>query len=134
MHIVRLNSFEFPGGAERFLLSQCGKLGVKFADKTHLVNQIIFSLLIFPVKFAGRRLDYPVLKHLRTNSGPECIFMCVTEHDCCRSVNYGKKPHSGGEKNCQLLLGLASEKPDLLINDTNFHHYILLQPNRVSDA
>ena len=65
-------------------------------------------------------------------SGAECILLCMLEDECCQSVNYRKS--CAGQKNCELLRTLASEKPEVLEKDVNFDHYVLLQPKRVSDC
>ncbi|CAB3977854.1 Hypothetical predicted protein [Paramuricea clavata] len=76
----------------------------------------------------GNRLNSTVIKYVHTNTGLQCIFLCVQLDKSCRSINFRKI--SNGEKNCELLRDVHSEKPDLLLNDDQFDYYLLLDPNR----
>lgn len=76
-----------------------------------------------------------VLQHLHVKSGTECIYLCLLKHKCCRSVNYRKNDACNEMLNCELLhdKGTDAERSGLLTPGSNFDHYVLLQPNRVSE-
>ena len=48
----------------------------------------------------------------------------------CTSINF--KKNTVCEDNCEFLNDLSSEKPELLLKDEKFDHYVLLNPKRVS--
>jgi hypothetical protein len=75
-------------------------------------------------------LNSKVIKYLHSHSGVQCIFLCVSEDTSCRSINFRKT--SNCDKNCELLKDVASERPELLLKNEQFDHYILLNPKRVS--
>ncbi|XP_028401149.1 sushi, von Willebrand factor type A, EGF and pentraxin domain-containing protein 1-like [Dendronephthya gigantea] len=83
----------------------------------------------FDGNYEDRRLNNTrVLQYLRSNSGPECVLQCLNRDKCCRSINYKKS--SQCEKNCELLSETGAEKPDRLVEDHEYDHYVLLQPSR----
>jgi hypothetical protein len=59
--------------------------------------------------------------------------MCVNEDGCCISVNYKKNSLYDEKENCELLHVTSAEEPGLLEVHIDYDHYVLLQPNRVSD-
>ncbi len=54
----------------------------------------------------------------------------MREDESCRSVNFRKT--SNGDKNCEFLTDVHSERPEFLLKDEQFDHYILLNPSRVN--
>ena len=76
------------------------------------------------------------MKRLRATSGIECILMCVNEDGCCRSVNYKKnyRYRNDEKENCELLHVTPAEEPGLLEVHIDYDHFVLLQPNRVSEG
>lgn len=53
---------------------------------------------------------------------------CVVYGKSCRSVNYNKASDFG--KNCEFLQDVSWEKPDLLLKNESYDHYLLLNcPN-----
>lgn len=59
------------------------------------------------------------------------MLLCLQD-DCCRSVNYKKRCLlSENSTNCELLHGVAAERPEQLKPDENFNHLVILQPNKV---
>ena len=64
----------------------------------------------------------------------QCIFMCLNEDRCCRSINYKKNSLCDEKKNCELLHVTPAEEPELLEEHPDYDHYVLLQPNRVSEG
>ncbi len=86
--------------------------------------------LLFAQNFVkGYRLNSTVTKYVHARTGVECIFLCMREDKSCRSINFRKI--SSCDKNCELLRDVDSEKPELLLQDEQFDHYILLGPSRV---
>ena len=77
----------------------------------------------------GHRLNSTVLKYVHAHTGLECIFLCMREDESCRSVNFRKT--SNGDKNCEFLTDVHSEKPEFLLKDEQYDYYILLDPSRV---
>ncbi|CAB3998829.1 RNA-directed DNA polymerase from transposon BS [Paramuricea clavata] len=61
----------------------------------------------------------------------ECIFMCLNEDGCCRSVNYKKNSLCDEKENCELPHVTPAEEPGLLKEHPDYDHYVLLQPNRI---
>ncbi|XP_028401168.1 sushi, von Willebrand factor type A, EGF and pentraxin domain-containing protein 1-like [Dendronephthya gigantea] len=83
----------------------------------------------FDGNYENRRLNNTrVLQYLHSNSGPECVLQCLNRDKCCRSINYKKS--SQCEKNCELLSETGAEKPERLVEDHEYNHYVLLQPSR----
>lgn len=95
-----------------------------------IILVLFFVFITFNIFIKGNRLNSTVIKYVHTNTGLQCIFLCVQLDKSCRSINFRKI--SNGEKNCELLRDVHSEKPDLLLNDDQFDYYLLLDPNRVS--
>ena len=60
--------------------------------------------------------------------------MCVNEDGCCRSVNYKKNSLNDEKENCELLHVTPAEEHGLLEVHIDYDHYVLLQPNRVSEC
>ena len=80
--------------------------------------------------FEGHRLNSPVTKYTRAQTGAECVMKCMVEDTSCRSVNFNK--HSKCEKNCEFLLDVSSEKQELLLVNASYDYLILTNPERVS--
>jgi hypothetical protein len=91
---------------------------------------VMIVFLLFVQNLKGHRLNTTVIKYIHAHTGVECVLLCLNEDSSCRSTNFGKTSNS--DKNCELLRDVHSEKPDLLLNDDQFDHYQLLDPNRVS--
>jgi hypothetical protein len=91
---------------------------------------VMIVFLLFVQNLKGHRLNTTVIKYIHAHTGVECVLLCLNEDTSCRSTNFGKTSNS--DKNCELLRDVHSEKPDLLLNDDQFDHYQLLDPNRVS--
>ena len=70
------------------------------------------------------------MKYVHAHTGVECVFLCMREDESCRSVNFRKT--SNGDKNCEFLTDVHSERPEFLLKDEQFDHYILLNPSRVN--
>ena len=91
---------------------------------------VMIVFLLFVQNLKGHRLNTTVIKYVHADTGVECVLLCLNEDTSCRSTNFRKTSNS--DKNCELLRDVHSEKPDLLLNDDQFDHYQLLDPNRVS--
>ena len=78
----------------------------------------------------GYRLNSTVMKYVHAPSAVECVFLCVSEDESCRSINFRKASNS--DKNCELLKDVDSERPELLLQDEKFDYFLLLDPNRKS--
>jgi hypothetical protein len=91
----------------------------------------MFLFLLFVQNLKGHRLNTTaVIKYVHAVTGVECVLLCLSEDTSCRSTNFRKTSNS--DKNCELLRDVHAEKPDLLLEDVQFDHYQLLDPNRVS--
>jgi hypothetical protein len=60
--------------------------------------------------------------------------MCVNEDGCCRSVNYKKNSLYDEKENCELLHVTPVDEPGLIEVHPDYDHYVLLEPNRVSEG
>ena len=97
--------------------------------KYESVFKLLESNCSFPC-FKGYRLNGTVIKFVDASSAVECVLRCVNEDETCRSINFRKNSNCG--RNCEFLNDIASEKPDLLVQDEKFDYYVLLNPRRVS--
>ncbi|CAB4031676.1 Hypothetical predicted protein, partial [Paramuricea clavata] len=84
--------------------------------------------LLFVQNLKGHRLNTTVIKYVHADFGVQCVLLCLNEDTSCRSTNFRKTSNS--DKNCELLRDVHSEKPDLLLEDVQFDHFQLLDPNR----
>ena len=119
------------------LTTQIGQMASVFLRIT-LLSLIFLSLqtfggglhVCFDGTKEGYRLNSRVIKYVHAQTGAECVMLCMTEEKSCRSVNFRKTLSC--EKNCELLENVASERPELLLEDEIFDHYLLLDANRKS--
>jgi hypothetical protein len=91
---------------------------------------VMILFLLFVQNLKGHRLNTTVIKYVHAVTGVQCVLLCLNEDTSCRSTNFRKTSNS--DKNCELLREVHAEKPDLLLEDVQFDHYQLLDPNRVS--
>ena len=87
------------------------------------------------ILFKGYRFNSTVRNYTYARTGVDCLMECVVYGKSCGSVNYNKA--SDFDKNCEFLQDVSWEKPDLLLKNESYNHYILLNcPNteRVSTA
>ena len=94
-------------------------------------STVMILFLLFVQNLKGHRLNTTVIKYVHAVTGVECVLLCLNEDTSCRSTNF-RKTASNSDKNCELLREVHAEKPDLLLEDVQFDHYQLLDPNRVS--
>ena len=80
------------------------------------------------ILFKGYRFNSTVRNYTYARTGVDCVMECVVYGKSCRSVNYNKA--SDFDKNCEFLQDVSWEKPDLLLKNESYDHYILLNcPN-----
>ena len=80
--------------------------------------------------FKAHRLHSTVINYTHTETGLDCLLLCVRDNKYCRSINFNVTSNS--DRNCEFLKDVSTEKPELLLKDEDYDYYILLSPNRVS--